>query len=127
MRSVPAVPIQMVIIDRQIALLPVQPDDPRTGALEVRSPGIAAALHTLFEQVRENELPFGKQIPRDHTGCTPAEKELPQGATAADTDETTARKLGVSLRTIRRMMPQLMEHLNATSRSQPGLNPTKHG
>ncbi|WP_324801554.1 LuxR family transcriptional regulator [Streptomyces cyaneofuscatus] len=123
----PAVPIQMVIIDRQTALLPVQPDAPRTGALEVRSPGIVAALHTLFEQVWENGLPFGKQIPRDHTGCTPAEKELLQGAATGDTDETPARRLGVSLRTRRRMMPQLMERLNATSRSQPGVNTTKHG
>jgi len=127
MRSVPAVPIQMVIVDRQIALLPVQPDDPRAGALEVRSPGIVAALHTLFEQVWENGLPFGEQVPRDHTGCTPAERELLQGAAAGDTDETAARKLGVSLRTVRRMMSQLMERLDATSRFQAGVNAAKRG
>ncbi|MGC4910939.1 hypothetical protein ACLQ2J_35085 [Streptomyces cyaneofuscatus] len=98
MRSVPAVPIQMVIVDRQIALLTLQPDDPRAGALEVRSPSIVAALHTLFEQVWENGPPFGEQAPRDHTGCTPAKRELLQGPAAGDTDETAALKLEVSLR-----------------------------
>ncbi|PVC82210.1 hypothetical protein DBP19_33360 [Streptomyces sp. CS090A] len=66
-------------------------------------------------------------MPRDHTGCTPAEKELLQGAAADDTDKTAARKPGASPRTIRRTMSQLMEHLNATSRSQAGVNATKRG
>ncbi|MEV7849135.1 hypothetical protein AB0O50_34770 [Streptomyces cyaneofuscatus] len=58
----------MVIVDRQIALLPVQPDDPRAGALEVRSPSIVTGPHTLFEQVWENGPPSVNK----HHGTTPA-------------------------------------------------------
>lgn len=44
-----------------------------------------------------------------------------------DTDEAAARKLGVSLRTVRRMMAHLMERLEAASRFQAGVNATKRG
>ncbi|MER5220752.1 LuxR C-terminal-related transcriptional regulator [Streptomyces flaveus] len=127
MRTVPTVPIQMVIVDRKIAVVPAQADNPRAAALEVRSPGIVAALHALFEQVWEVGLPFGQQIPRDQDGCTPTERELLRMAAGGDTDEAAARRLGVSLRTVRRMMAHLMERLDAASRFQAGVNATKRG
>ncbi|MGY4983970.1 LuxR C-terminal-related transcriptional regulator [Streptomyces sp. 900105755] len=127
MRTVPTVPIQMIIIDRKAAVLPVHVDNPRAGALEIRSPGIVTALHALFEQIWEAGTPFGRQLPRDSDGCTATEKALLKIVAAGDTDEAAARKLGVSLRTVRRMMAQLMERLDAASRFQAGVNATKRG
>ncbi|MDX2393770.1 LuxR C-terminal-related transcriptional regulator [Streptomyces sp. DK15] len=39
---------------------------------------------------------------------------------AGDTDEAAARNLGISARTVGRMMSSLMERLDATSRFQAG-------
>jgi len=43
------------------------------------------------------------------------------------TDETAARRLGVSLRTVRRQMAALMERLCATSRFEAGLKAAQRG
>ncbi|WP_329392008.1 helix-turn-helix transcriptional regulator (plasmid) [Streptomyces sp. NBC_01351] len=127
MRTVPTVPIQMIIVDRRIAILPLDPADPRAGALEIQSPGIMAALCALFEQCWSTGTSFGDQPPTDDNGCTPMERTLLAIVASGDTDEAAARRLGVSLRTVRRMMSNLMERLDATSRFQAGVNATRRG
>ncbi|MEV5864347.1 LuxR C-terminal-related transcriptional regulator [Streptomyces sp. NPDC052071] len=127
MRTVPTVPIQMVIVDRRVAIIPLNPADPRTGALEVHSPGIMAALCALFEQCWATGTAFGEQQPSDVNGCTPTERALLEIIAAGDTDESAARKLGVSLRTVRRMMSHLMDRLDAASRFQAGINASRRG
>lgn len=127
MRTVPLVPIQMIVVDRKTAIVPMDPTKPRAGALEIHTPGTVSALCALFEQVWEHGTPFGEQPPTDPNGCTPTERVLLHIIAAGDTDETAARQLGVSLRTVRRMMSSLMERLDATSRFQAGLNAAKRG
>ncbi|RZU36641.1 regulatory LuxR family protein [Streptomyces sp. BK022] len=127
MRTVPTVPIQMIVLDREVAIVPLDPANHRAGALEIRTPGTVSALCALFEQVWEHGTPFGEQPLTDLHGCTPTERTLLQIIAAGDTDETAARQLGVSLRTVRRMMSSLMERLDATSRFQAGLNAAKRG
>ncbi|WP_406498915.1 LuxR C-terminal-related transcriptional regulator [Streptomyces sp. NBC_00846] len=127
MRTVPTVPIQMIVVDRKAAIVPLDPAAPRAGALEIHTPGTVSALCALFEQVWEHGIPFGEESPTDLNGCTPTERSLLQIIAAGDTDETAARQLGVSLRTVRRMMSSLMERLEAGSRFQAGLNAAKRG
>lgn len=43
------------------------------------------------------------------------------------TDEVIARKLGVSIRTVRRLMADLLKTLNAESRFQAGVQATRRG
>ncbi|WP_331734452.1 MULTISPECIES: LuxR C-terminal-related transcriptional regulator [unclassified Streptomyces] len=125
MRTVPTVPIQMVIVDRRVAIIPLDPADPRTGALEIHSPGIMTALCALFEQCWATGTAYGEQPPSDANGCTPTERALLEIIAAGDTDESAARKLGVSLRTVRRMMSHLMDRLDAASRFQAGVNASR--
>ncbi|MEU0146254.1 LuxR C-terminal-related transcriptional regulator [Streptomyces sp. NPDC006288] len=127
MRTVPTVPIQLIVVDRKAAIVPLDPAAPRAGALEIHTPGTVSALCALFEQVWKHGTPFGEQPPTDLDGCTPAERTLLQIIAAGDTDETAARRLGVSLRTVRRMMSSLMERLEAASRFQAGLHAAKRG
>ncbi|MDQ1005746.1 DNA-binding CsgD family transcriptional regulator [Streptomyces sp. V4I23] len=127
LRTVPTVPIQMVIVDRRIAILPLDPSAPRSGALEIQSPGVMAALCALFEQCWATGTSFGEQPPADDNGCTPVERTLLRIIASGDTDESAARKLGVSLRTVRRMMSHLMERLEAASRFQAGVNAARRG
>jgi DNA-binding CsgD family transcriptional regulator len=127
MRTVPTVPIQLVIIDRRYAILPLDPDNPRAGALEARSPAVLAAACALFAQVWDGGTPFGEAAHLDANGCTPAERQLLEIVSAGHADDTAARKLGVSLRTVRRMMADLMARLDATSRFQAGVNAARRG
>lgn len=127
MRTVPTVPVQMIIVDRRTAVVPLEADTPRAGALEVHSAGIVTALQTFFEQIWQAGTPLGNEVLRDSNDCTPGERSLLQMTAAGYTDEAAARKLGVSLRTVRRMMAQLMERLDATSRFQAGVHAAKLG
>lgn len=127
MRTIPTVPIQMIIIDRRVSIIPVDPENPRAGALEILSPGIVTALRALFEQCWSAGTPFGAPPLPDSNGCTPTERALLALAAAGDTDEAAARTLSVSPRTVSRMMSNLMERLEAVSRFQAGVNATRRG
>ncbi|WP_232247287.1 helix-turn-helix domain-containing protein [Kitasatospora azatica] len=127
MRTVPAVPMPLVIVDRKVAILPIDPSDARVGALEVHSQGMLAAVCALFEQIWVTGTPFGQQAPTDSHGCTPMERKLLEIISDGHTDEVAARNLGISLRTVRRMMADLMDRLDAASRFQAGVNATKRG
>ncbi|MFJ6785800.1 LuxR C-terminal-related transcriptional regulator [Streptomyces yangpuensis] len=127
MRTIPTVPIQMIIVDRRVSIIPVDPENPRAGALEILSPGIVTALCALFEQCWSAGTPFGELPRSDPNGCTPTERALLALVAAGDTDEAAARTLSISPRTVSRMMSNLMERLEAVSRFQAGVNATRRG
>ncbi|GIG62991.1 transcriptional regulator [Longispora fulva] len=127
MRTVPTVPMPLIIIDRRIAVLPIDPVDPTIGALEVTSPGILAASCALFDHLWSTGTPFATAVTTDEQGLTPQERTLLELADAGHTDESAARKLGVSARTVKRAMAELMERLRATSRFQAGANAARRG
>jgi DNA-binding CsgD family transcriptional regulator/sugar-specific transcriptional regulator TrmB len=122
-RTVPALPMRLVVIDWQCALVPLDPNDSSRGALELRSPGAVAAMRALFEQFWSIATPWDEKAPqRDQNGLSRRELELLKLLAAGHTDEVVGRKLGLSLRTIRRMTSDLMERLDAQSRFQAGVN-----
>jgi DNA-binding CsgD family transcriptional regulator len=117
-RTVPLLPIRMVIVDRSIALLPLDPDRSRAGAYEVRSPGIVAVAAAYFDLVWATALPFGEAPHLDDDGLTSMHRELLRLLADGYTDEGAARRLGLSDRSVRRMMRDLSERLGANSRFQ---------
>lgn len=121
-RTVPLILFQMIIVDRKAALLPVDPSDSRKGAVEIHNPGIMTALGALFDHVWSTATPFGSAATLDDNGLDPTERELLRLLGDGDTDEAAARKLGVSVRTIQRMMSDLTQRLGAESRFQAGAN-----
>ncbi|GIJ79299.1 Sugar-specific transcriptional regulator TrmB [Micromonospora phaseoli] len=121
-RCVPVVLFQMVIVDRSIALLPVDPTDARKGAIEIHNPGITAALSSLFDHAWSTATPLGHAATTDENGLEPAERQLLQLLGDGYTDDATARKLGLSVRTVQRMMSDLTTRLGAESRFQAGAN-----
>src|SRR5262249_49852117 len=50
-RTVPVVPMQMIIVDKRLALIPLYPDDSSVGAIEVNNSAMLVPLLTLFDQV----------------------------------------------------------------------------
>lgn len=126
-RTVPVVPLQMVIVDRRTALVPIDPESSGAGALEVRSPGLVTALCLLFESYWRQGVPIGGEQPSDVRGLTLRDQEVLRLLASGCTDEHVARKLGVSLRTVRRINSQLAERLGARSRFEAGVLSAQRG
>ncbi|MEU4113438.1 helix-turn-helix transcriptional regulator [Kitasatospora sp. NPDC028055] len=127
-RTAPVLPPRMLVFDRQVAVLPIDPTDTRRGALCTREEGIVAALLALFQQAWDTAVPLGADRQREtDTGLNPTEKELLKLLATGLTDEAAGKRLGVSLRTVRRQMAALMERLDATSRFEAGLKAAQRG
>ncbi|MEU1399498.1 LuxR C-terminal-related transcriptional regulator [Micromonospora zamorensis] len=126
-RTAPALPTRLLIVDREIALLPLNPHNSQEGAAQVVGCGVVAALVAIFEQVWATATPFCRQPGRDQQGLNGQERELLQLLARGLTDDAAAKRLGLSLRTVRRMMADLMERLGARSRFEAGLQVAAHG
>jgi DNA-binding CsgD family transcriptional regulator len=124
-RTAPTLPLQLVIVDREVALLPVDPAHPEMGALETDTPGVVQAVCALFEQVWAVGEPLGGGVETEETvdgeSVTDLERDLLKLLSEGHTDSTVSRKLGVSVRTVRRLMSGLMVRLTAQSRFQAGV------
>jgi DNA-binding CsgD family transcriptional regulator/sugar-specific transcriptional regulator TrmB len=126
-RTVPSLPMLMVIVDSEVALVPLDPDDGRRGALELRSPGAVTAMRTLFEQFWSVATPWDEVSPPNENGLSARDQELLRLLATGHTDEAIARKFGVSLRTVRRAASDLMSRLGARSRFEAGVLATRSG
>ncbi len=125
-KSCPTLPMSLVVVDRKVALVPLDPAEPRRGALEVTAHGVVAGLCALFEQVWAMSVPF-EEAPADGNGLSQVERTLLRLLLDGVTDETAARRLGVSLRTVRRTMSSLMSRLGARSRFEAGARAVQRG
>jgi DNA-binding CsgD family transcriptional regulator len=126
-RTAPTLPLRMIIFDRKQALIPVNPEHSRTGAVVQRGPGMVAALCALFEQIWQSARPVGQDKQRDDQGLTGQEQAIITLLAEGWTDDVIARKLGVSVRTSRRITAELTQRLGARSRFQAGARAVEHG
>ncbi|WBQ08252.1 LuxR C-terminal-related transcriptional regulator [Kribbella sp. CA-293567] len=127
-RTVATLPLRMIVADRKAALVPMDATDSSQGALLIRDAGVVAALRALFEVIWEQSRIFGTCRPgRDAVGLTSQERAVVQLLAEGHTDEVVARRLGVSVRTCRRLMADLMVRLDARSRFQAGVAATRAG
>jgi DNA-binding CsgD family transcriptional regulator/sugar-specific transcriptional regulator TrmB len=126
-RTSPTLPPGMTVIDRRIALVPLDPSNANAGALCLTTPGAVASLLALFEQVWSAATPLDAPEDRDRKGLSAPERALLSLLGEGRTDEAAAARLGISARTARRMMADLMDRLHATSRFEAGLKAAQQG
>jgi DNA-binding CsgD family transcriptional regulator len=116
-RAVPQVPTRLLILDRNVAVLPIDPDDINNGAMFVRVRNLIDLLIYMFDQMWAEAEPLFIEHP--HSGG-------PSGRTArvlellalGNTDERIGRTLGAATRTIRRDIADLKSMLGVTSRAE---------
>ncbi|MFE5872151.1 LuxR C-terminal-related transcriptional regulator [Streptomyces roseifaciens] len=120
-RTAPALPTRMIIIDRATAVMPVNGDDTAARAVVLTGQGILVALCALFETVWADARPLGASPARDERGLTGQEEAAVRLLAEGRTDESIAKRLGVSQRTARRIATGLMERLGARSRFEAGV------
>ena len=126
-RTVPTLPVRLLIVDREAALVPINPDNGTDGAVQLTGTGVIAALVALFQQTWANATPFGEKAMPDQDGLNGQERELLKLLDQGLTDEAASKRLGLSLRTIRRMMADLMDRLDARSRFEAGARAAERG
>jgi DNA-binding CsgD family transcriptional regulator/sugar-specific transcriptional regulator TrmB len=127
-RTSPTLPQRLCISDRRVAIVPLKPGVRGYGVAVVSAPGVIASLLELFEAVWHHAAPLDVGNPVDTaTGLSDTERSLLTLLAGGATDETAAKKLGVSLRTVRRIMAELMQRLSASSRFEAGIKAAKKG
>ncbi|MEV7598214.1 LuxR C-terminal-related transcriptional regulator [Kitasatospora sp. NPDC089797] len=126
LRTAPALPHRLLLVDRAAALVPLDPSAPAACAVLVTVPGVVAALAELFDRIWEDATPLDR-APDRVTGITPAERTLLQILSTGLTDEAAAKRLGVSVRTVKRRMEELMRRLEAGSRFEAGFRAGRQG
>ncbi|UJP09414.1 LuxR C-terminal-related transcriptional regulator [Microbacterium sp. KUDC0406] len=122
------VPLKMMLIDRRVAVVPLtaREESTRTTAVLVWQSRLCDALVELFEATWEMASPvFADAAPvGDLSGL---DSELLRLLSAGLKDETVARHLGLSERTVRRHVAELIDRLGASSRFQAGAQAARRG
>lgn len=127
-RTTPLLPQRLLIVDGQAAALPLDPASPWAGRVYTTNPGLVAQLTALFEQIWEqSEHLTAAATASPDSELTRMEETLLSLLAAGCTDETAAKRLGLSGRTVRRMVADLMRRLGAASRFEAGLRAKERG
>jgi DNA-binding CsgD family transcriptional regulator/sugar-specific transcriptional regulator TrmB len=127
-RTAPILPTRMLIFDRRIAVIPIDPDDTKLGALCTAEMAIVRFMVSIFETAWNTAVPLGACAQEDAaTGLTALDRQILIMLGKGLTDEAVANRLGVSGRTVRRQVASIMERLNASSRFEAGLKAAQRG
>lgn len=124
------VPFDLLIADSHSALLTANPESPSDAAIVVRGAALVRSYIALYEDCWLRSVPYsakaaggfdmGSELTEQHRTTM---RLLANGLT----DERIARKLGVSLRTVSRLVSEIMRYLQADSRFQAGVLAAAHG
>ena len=132
-RYAKVVPARLLVFDRQAGMIPSHTADNRRAALRLEGEGVAAMLVLSFDLVwsqattgERDGLPPRIEAPGAE-GPTDLDRILLQLLSMGVKDEAAARHLGVSVRTVRRQIADLMVRLEAGSRFEAGMQAAMRG
>jgi DNA-binding NarL/FixJ family response regulator len=114
-------PHETIILDRRVVILAGRPSPRGREYTVTTSPVLVDGVYALFTAAWEAAAELGAYLRGDVPGLPPAARAILCALGAGRTDEAAARQLGISLRTYRRRVAELMAALEAGSRFQAGL------
>ncbi|MEO3748675.1 helix-turn-helix transcriptional regulator [Plantactinospora sp. B5E13] len=127
-RTMDTVPSWLVLFDRGNVVLPVSAEQPNTRIAVVGHPAVVSSVRTMFEMLWNLASPLSTAPPERGSELR---DEMRQGIlshlAAGLKDEVIARRMGLSVRTCRRYIAEIMERLGAASRFQAGVLAERHG
>lgn len=115
----PSVPMKLAISDRSSALLPLAVDQMVDSALVVRGSALLDALINMFLLLWDQALPVVPDI--EDGALDDTDRRLLTMLASGMQDDTIARQLRVSTRTVGRRVANLMERLGVKTRFQAGV------
>ena len=109
------VQMRLTLLDDRAAVVPIDPHDHNAGALVIRDPDAVAQVATQIAMLLATARPLAPEAP---VTCALSEREaaVVRFLSAGLTDESIARRLRVTDRTIRRTVAELMSKVGADSR-----------
>ncbi len=126
-RIADTLPHRLVIFDRTVSFLPVDPRRPAAGALVVREPAITANLVMLFESLWAGAQDMEEALRAGAPSASELDRSVLMLMSSGVKDEAAARQLGISDRTYRRHVADILIRLGASSRFQAGVEAVRHG
>ncbi|WP_242426819.1 MULTISPECIES: helix-turn-helix domain-containing protein [unclassified Streptomyces] len=123
------VPMNMVLADENFAMLPTDPYEPSSPSILARGPGLVRSYLALYEYCWTAAAPYGQEEPAERGGDGLSEQQRTALLMLASgiKDEQIARNLGVSLRTVSRLLSEVMQELGAASRFEAGVKAARLG
>lgn len=121
LRTLPAIPQLCLIFDGEHAVVPAPGRDGSVGGYVLHGAPLVAPLVALFEELWTAGVAYGQ--PREATDEVFTDARMRQVAILLSRglkDESVARRLGISVRTVRRIISALSTRLGAESRFQMG-------
>ena len=129
-RFASSVPGRSLVIDRDVALLPIPTEEPgRHGLAVVRETNVVAWVIATFEQLWAEALPLEEVIARqaDDEAIDETRAAILRLMAEGEKDEAISRRLSISVRTCRRHIADYMAQVGATSRFQAGVIAARAG
>ncbi|HZX09284.1 helix-turn-helix transcriptional regulator, partial [Kribbella sp.] len=121
-RISPTVPFKMTIFDGETAVLAIDPANEAVGAVIHHSRAVVNMAEELYLNLWDRGYePFAKEQRAREGEISAQEAEFLRLLVHGATDEQVARKLGVSLRTVRRIAAKLSEQVGASGRFELGV------
>lgn len=122
-RLLPKAPPQIAVFGDQVALVSSLWGGVGGSKILIHAPALVALVRELFERYWERALPL-RRLPK---GPADDQRQILELLMLGAKDETIARQLGVSLRTVRRRVADLMDSLGSTTRFQAGMEAVRRG
>jgi DNA-binding CsgD family transcriptional regulator len=125
-RVVLDLPMRLLVVDRELALVAGNPHDDLDGALVVRHPALVSALTAVFESYWHS----GRTLPVSASGDSDpsaGERAIMRLLATGAKDDAVARHLGTSVRTVRRIVSDLMTRAGVDSRFALGVYAAMRG
>jgi hypothetical protein len=125
-RLTQSIPFKMIVVDRTVAVIPLDLELLYNGLLVIRDPVVVQALVRAHHAWWET----GEEVPVRPTppGALPTHlRPVLEALLAGLTDETAAARLGISGRTYSRRVGELLAVLGTTSRFRAGAEAARRG
>ncbi len=118
---------RLIIADRACAVVPLISEFEGRGALVVREPTIVKNLLRLYWSQFRTAIPVERFVAGVPAECQPGDRLLLLVLKSGVRDQSAAEQLGVSVRTYRRHVADLMGRLRATTRFQAAIRAAERG
>ncbi|TCC19463.1 helix-turn-helix transcriptional regulator [Kribbella speibonae] len=127
-RIAPSVPFRLIIFDDASAVMGIDPDDNAVGAVVHHSRAVVQMAMELHLSYWDRGFePFAEEQRARDGGISAQEAEFLRLLVHGATDEQAARKLGVSMRTVRRIAAKLSGQVGASGRFELGVRAAQRG
>ncbi|MFF3322775.1 LuxR C-terminal-related transcriptional regulator [Streptomyces sp. NPDC002889] len=112
---------RMIICDRKIAFIPVS-EERGIAALQIRHPALVRLLSQFFDNAWARSIPVHPDSAsvRSPTVTSDVQRAILQAVVSGETDDTIARRLGMSRRSVAEHLRKVSQRLGSSSRAQLG-------